>query len=192
MYRLVELSSGSVTIDGVDVSKIGLTDLRKALAIIPQDPVCDLLPYIYSLVVKCFDSSFSFYVSQTIKFLSGTNLTNVLVVSGTLRSNLDPFNLHDDATLWDALKRSYLVESTNRDSMIKKEDEEAGGDHTPVSRFGLDTVIEDEGGNLSVGQVGLFHSSNKYSIDENNFFSFTEVSRVFGSSVGQKCQNYHS
>ena len=41
LYRLVDISSGSVTIDGVDISKIGLTDLRKALAIIPQDPVCD-------------------------------------------------------------------------------------------------------------------------------------------------------
>ena len=43
--------------------------------------------------------------------------------------------------------------------MITKEEEEAtssGGTHTPVSRFGLDTIIEDEGGNLSVGQVGLF------------------------------------
>ena len=75
-----------------------------------------------------------------------------------MRSNLDPFNLHDDAALWDALKRSFLVESTNRDSMITKEDEEAtspGGAHTPVSRFGLDTIIEVEGGNLSVGQVQL-------------------------------------
>ena len=52
LYRLVELSSGSVTIDGVDVSKIGLTDLRKALAIIPQEPVCDFLPFIYSLFVN--------------------------------------------------------------------------------------------------------------------------------------------
>ena len=87
----------------------------------------------------------------------------LLVVSGTLRSNLDPFNLHDDATLWDALKRSYLVESTKSDSMITKEEEatSSSGAHTPVSRFGLDTIIEDEGGNLSVGQVGLFHSSSK-------------------------------
>ena len=42
--------------------------------------------------------------------------------------------------------------------MITKEEEEEeatipGGAHTPVSRFGLDTIIEDEGGNLSVGQV---------------------------------------
>ena len=87
------------------------------------------------------------------------NLTNVLVVSGTLRSNLDPFDLHDDATLWDALKRSYLVESTNCDFMIPKEEVSTspGGAHKAVSRFGLDTIIEDEGGNLSVGQVRLFH-----------------------------------
>ena len=40
LYRLVELSSGSIVIDGVDVSTIGLTNLRKGLAIIPQEPVC--------------------------------------------------------------------------------------------------------------------------------------------------------
>ena len=40
LYRLVELTSGLITIDGVDISKLGLTDLRRALAIIPQDPVC--------------------------------------------------------------------------------------------------------------------------------------------------------
>ena len=39
LYRLVELSSGSIVLDGIDVSTIGLTDLRKGLAIIPQDPV---------------------------------------------------------------------------------------------------------------------------------------------------------
>lgn len=35
---MVELRSGSITIDGVDVSKIGLKALRSHLAIIPQDP----------------------------------------------------------------------------------------------------------------------------------------------------------
>ena len=39
LYRLVELSSGSIQIDGVDISKVGLEQLRKGLAIIPQDAV---------------------------------------------------------------------------------------------------------------------------------------------------------
>lgn len=39
LYRIVELSAGTISIDGVDISKLGLADLRKHLAIIPQDPL---------------------------------------------------------------------------------------------------------------------------------------------------------
>ncbi|TFK72957.1 ABC transporter [Pluteus cervinus] len=114
LYRLVELTSGTIFIDGVDVSQIGLADLRNGLAIIPQDAV----------------------------------------ISGTLRTNLDPFNLHDDAALWDALKRSYLVETPKKDSSSHPDDAPSGA-QTPVNRFTLDTIIEDEGNNLSIGQRSL-------------------------------------
>lgn len=39
LFRLVELQEGSVLIDGVDIASLGLDTLRKALSIIPQDPV---------------------------------------------------------------------------------------------------------------------------------------------------------
>ncbi|PWA01371.1 hypothetical protein BB558_002530 [Smittium angustum] len=38
LFRIVEAAEGSIIIDGIDISKIGLVDLRSNLIIIPQDP----------------------------------------------------------------------------------------------------------------------------------------------------------
>ncbi|KAI9142193.1 P-loop containing nucleoside triphosphate hydrolase protein [Paraphysoderma sedebokerense] len=39
LLRLVEFQTGKITIDGINISEIGLRDLRSRVAIIPQDPV---------------------------------------------------------------------------------------------------------------------------------------------------------
>lgn len=93
LFRLCELASGSISIDGIDVSTLNLQALRSNISIIPQDPV---------------------------------------LFSGTLRSNLDPFDRHTDAELHDAIRRSHLP-----------------------SRCTLDMVIADEGSNLSIGERSL-------------------------------------
>jgi ABC-type multidrug transport system fused ATPase/permease subunit len=74
LFRFLEARSGSVHIDGIDISKISLHHLRSRLAIIPQDPV---------------------------------------LFSGTVRSNLDPFEQHGDAELRDALARVHLIPSAS-------------------------------------------------------------------------------
>jgi ABC-type multidrug transport system fused ATPase/permease subunit len=61
------------------------------------------------------------------------------LLTGTLRSNLDPFEEYDDATLNDALKSAGL------DSLQSEmESDEA--------KITLDSTIASGGGNLSVGQ----------------------------------------
>jgi ABC-type multidrug transport system fused ATPase/permease subunit len=103
LFRLQELSGGSIVIDGVDIGKIGLHDLRSKLAIIPQDPT---------------------------------------LFKGTIRSNLDPFHEHSDLELWSALRQADLVSN-----------EQTMDDHS--GRIHLDSVVEEEGLNFSLGQRQL-------------------------------------
>jgi ABC-type multidrug transport system fused ATPase/permease subunit len=70
LFRFLEPRQGSIRIDGIDIGKIRVQDLRSRLAIIPQDPV---------------------------------------LFSGTVRSNLDPFDEHGDDELKEALRRVHLT-----------------------------------------------------------------------------------
>uniref|UniRef100_A0AC35TJK4 Multidrug resistance-associated protein 1 n=1 Tax=Rhabditophanes sp. KR3021 TaxID=114890 RepID=A0AC35TJK4_9BILA len=40
LFRMIEAAEGKILIDDVDISEIGLHDLRETITIIPQDPVC--------------------------------------------------------------------------------------------------------------------------------------------------------
>ncbi|KAF9942386.1 hypothetical protein BGZ65_001426 [Modicella reniformis] len=111
-FRFMEMTSGKITVDGVDISKLGVHDLRSSLTIIPQDPVLFI---------------------------------------GTIRTNLDPFNEHDDAALWATLKRVHLISS----------------DGTESNAFGnLDSEVQENGNNFSQGQrqlIGLARALLKQS-----------------------------
>ena len=51
LFRLVQPCGGMITIDGYDTAKMGLRTLRRALSIIPQDPVMCAPPPATSLAV---------------------------------------------------------------------------------------------------------------------------------------------
>ncbi|KAG5981612.1 hypothetical protein E4U55_002748 [Claviceps digitariae] len=108
LFRLVEISGGTISIDGINISTIGLFDLRSRLAIIPQDPT---------------------------------------LFQGTVRSNLDPFQEHTDLELWSALRQADLVPA---DASINDRQAAADG-----SRINLDSIVEEDGLNFSLGQRQL-------------------------------------
>lgn len=98
LFRLAEPEAGSrIDIDGVNILRVGLHNLRSRLSIVPQSPVIFL---------------------------------------GSVRYNLDPLHLADDARLWDALRVVRLAETVA-----------AGG--------GLDMHLEAGGANISVGESQL-------------------------------------
>ncbi|KAL7620647.1 hypothetical protein AAE478_009642 [Parahypoxylon ruwenzoriense] len=124
LFRFIEARSGNICIDGIDISKIKLHDLRSRLAIIPQDPV---------------------------------------LFSGTVRSNLDPFDNHTDAELFDSLARVHLISEGETGNGSSPED--TSGTSTPTSSTGskkntnifrnLQSPISEGGLNLSQGQRQL-------------------------------------
>ncbi|KAL1410097.1 hypothetical protein Q8F55_004100 [Vanrija albida] len=70
-----------------------------------------------------------------------------VLFSGTLRSNLDPFDLYEDERLYDALKRACLIDESGHDG--------ADPAAARAGRFTLDMAIDDEGSNLSIGERSL-------------------------------------
>jgi ABC-type multidrug transport system fused ATPase/permease subunit len=105
LLRLIPYSEGTILIDGIDISKMSVYELRSKITIIPQDPV---------------------------------------LFSGSLRSNLDPQNKHDDAAIWEALQRVRFFESIQKP-----------GDQANNAELNLDYVIHESGSNISQGQKQL-------------------------------------
>ncbi|XP_068632708.1 multidrug resistance-associated protein 1 isoform X2 [Battus philenor] len=98
LFRIVEAMSGKILIDGIDISTIGLHQLRSRITIIPQDPV---------------------------------------LFSGTLRMNLDPFDVYTDEEIWRSLEHAHLK------------------NFVQGLQAGLRHEISEGGENLSVGQRQL-------------------------------------
>lgn len=101
LLRLINPQSGSILVDGIDISTIKLQSLRSKIAFIPQDPV---------------------------------------LFSGTVRSNLDYFQVVPEDQLSEALRHVKLL---------------SGEDSKKTGLFTLDSPISAGGANISQGQRQL-------------------------------------
>ena len=100
----MELDSGSIQIDGVDIGKIGLSQLRSNLSIIPQDPV---------LVHNHCNA----YQPPILRQLSHPAHIHTQF-TGTVRTNLDPFHgtpnaYASDEQMWSALEQVLPLSHTS-------------------------------------------------------------------------------
>ncbi|KAL2915657.1 Transporter of the ATP-binding cassette (ABC) [Polyrhizophydium stewartii] len=110
LFRIVPHDGGRIVIDGMDIGRMGLWDLRSRLTIIPQDPV---------------------------------------LFSGTVRSNLDPFDKHDDAALWASLKRVHFLESLQTKTAVGKA--EASDEAAQLASVGSGTSTPSATGSAASG-----------------------------------------
>ncbi|CAN6616690.1 ATP-dependent bile acid permease [Trichomonascus vanleenenianus] len=121
LFRFLEADSGRITIDGLDISTIGLKDLRKALAIIPQDPT---------------------------------------LFTGTIRSNLDPFDEYTDRQMFEALRRVHLISEIPSSETTPPSAVSGTSSSTMIAEnmnqfVNLSSPVTEGGGNLSQGQRQL-------------------------------------
>eukprot|EP00998_Keelungia_sp_KM082_P005937 NODE_2219_length_1110_cov_70.295015_g2201_i0.p1 GENE.NODE_2219_length_1110_cov_70.295015_g2201_i0~~NODE_2219_length_1110_cov_70.295015_g2201_i0.p1 ORF type:complete len:341 (-),score=79.33 NODE_2219_length_1110_cov_70.295015_g2201_i0:86-1006(-) len=98
LLRMVELESGTIRLDGRDVSTLTLHDLRSRITIIPQD---------------------------------------ALLFTGTVRSNLDPFDEHTDEAVWQALEQTAMKQKVEAEALQ------------------LQAQVEERGSNFSAGERQL-------------------------------------
>ncbi|GAA5902364.1 hypothetical protein JCM6882_000511 [Rhodosporidiobolus microsporus] len=131
LFRLVELKSGSITIDGVDISAIGLADLRKRIAIIPQEA------NLFAGTIRTNLDPFGEYDDATLN-------------SALKRAHL----IEQDQPA--PTPSASSASASAADVGAATPPPHPSGSSTPTgSRFSLDLAIEDEGANLSVGERSL-------------------------------------
>ncbi|KAH7873203.1 P-loop containing nucleoside triphosphate hydrolase protein, partial [Lentinula edodes] len=95
------------------------------------------------------------------------------LLSGTLRSNLDPFSEHDDSRLNDALRSAGLFALQSQGNQL----------HTQDTKLGLDSEIRGGGSsNLSVGQRQIIALARAI-VRENKLIIFDEADHETDSKI---------
>ncbi|KAL7746446.1 Transporter of the ATP-binding cassette (ABC) [Sorochytrium milnesiophthora] len=74
-----------------------------------------------------------------------------VLFEGTIRSNLDVFDEHDDMALWTALRRVHL----NQEETVQASSSDDTGSSDATPNISLDSPVCEGGANLSVGQRQL-------------------------------------
>ncbi|TFK50262.1 P-loop containing nucleoside triphosphate hydrolase protein [Heliocybe sulcata] len=143
LLRFVEPASGHIVIDGIDISTIGIHDLRSRIV------SGQLLDVTHDLIVRL-----QTFIPQ-----------DVALFSGTLRENLDPSNTYSDHECLAVLRRMHIISDDASDAGAHSVGTESPAistdSHTVIdsdTAVTLQTQVSAGGANFSQGQrqlVGL-------------------------------------
>ena len=95
MFRIIEAAGGAILIDGINISSIGLDDLRSRITIIPQVGNSNITGHHGLIMYNVIHQSCNY-------------MQDPVLISGTLKMNLDPFGAYSDDEIWHALERAHL------------------------------------------------------------------------------------
>ncbi|KAJ3094386.1 hypothetical protein HDU97_008125 [Phlyctochytrium planicorne] len=139
LFRIVEPSGGIMTIDGINISEIGLRDLRSKLTIIPQDPV------LFAGTIRSNMDPFDEY--DDARIWACLERVHILETMQTASS----------ATMSPVASSSSLeMKKTSSSSTLVAEDNASEVTANPGSSpLSLDSVVAEGGSNFSQGQRQL-------------------------------------
>ena len=146
LTRIVELVGGKIEIDGVDISKLELADLRSQITMIPQDPVMFSGTLRFNL--DPFDEASDERITELIK---KAGLEYILEGKSKLELEEEQKNAERKKELElsdDQSDEKTTSETTNEEDKAKKDDNEE-------DNKGLKFQVKEEGKNLSVGERQL-------------------------------------
>ncbi|CAG8573111.1 6233_t:CDS:10, partial [Cetraspora pellucida] len=126
-FRFIEPKSGQIIVDGVDITKIGLKDLRSRITIIPQDPV------LFNGTIRSNLDPFSEYKDITL----WNALRRAHLINGDIEDEYTNYPINNEKS-----RLSHQLSATET-PISKKQD------------LHLDSPVREHGSNFSQGQQQL-------------------------------------